>query len=165
LPDEPFFIVGVTGAGLILLYAPFDHELRHLVPLWPIATWELCLLGADALATARLTPDRWRHGRASLLQSTLLVVVVAVGTWLTPARVPGWVHAAQIATRDVTRTAALVARADDLPPGAVFCDDAALLWLTGRTGVWAPIDDEVEAEIRRRVPQLAQAPWLRLNDQ
>jgi hypothetical protein len=164
LPGEPLFLVGLTGAVLILLYAPFDHELRHLVPLWPIATWELCLLGANALGTAGLLPDHLPRHRAALLRSALLVLVVAVGTWLTPAQVPGWVHAAQIATRDAPRTAALVARADELPPGPVFCDNAAMLWLTGRAGVWAPIDDEVAAEIRRRVPQLTHAPWLRLND-
>jgi len=164
LPGEPLFLVGMTGAVLILLYAPFDHELRHLVPLWPIATWELCLLGANALGTAGLLPDQLPRHRAALLRSALLVLVVAVGTWLTPAQVPGWVHAAQIATRDAPRTAALVARADELPPGPVFCDNVAMLWLTGRAGVWAPIDDEVAAEIRRRVPQLTHAPWLRLND-
>jgi hypothetical protein len=162
LPREPLFVVGVTGAGLILGYAPFDHELRHLVPLWPVATWELCLLAAGALLQDGPRPAAAQR-RGAVVRGALLTGAVAAGIWLTPARLPGWDNAAQIAARDLPRTAALVARADALPPGALFTDNAALLWLTGRTGAWAPLDAAVEAELRRRVPQLTDAPLLMMD--
>jgi hypothetical protein len=69
------------------------------------------------------------------------------------------------AQREKPLVAAAVARVRALPPGPLFSDTAAVFWFADRSGVWSPLDDGVEAELRRRVPKLREATWVRLENE
>ncbi|MFO7654847.1 MAG: hypothetical protein R6X25_13680, partial [Candidatus Krumholzibacteriia bacterium] len=161
--NDDAVVVAVTLGLFILQYAPFSHTLRHLAPLWPIAAWVVAqeLAGAlpvsDAGSRSAAVP-MIAAGSAFVRQGLLPAATVGVVLLLVPPRLPGWETAAREATRLAPAVAAAVDRTSALPPGPVFTDNAAVLWWTGRAGVWSPEDPAVEQKLRELVPGLADAP-------
>ncbi len=151
----PLIVAGLTAILLMTMYTIFSHTLRHLVVVLLVFTLELCLwLGVQL---RRL----WPRGRP-VWRGLVLMAGMAAGHLVTPLRLPGWEHALAEARQAATALTAGIQAADALPPGPLFCDSSALLWYTERVGVWAPLDAEVTATIRRTVPQMARAEvlWL-----
>jgi len=147
---SPLALLLLTTGLLILQYAALSHTLRHLATLLPVLGLEIWLGAAGWLRARR--PAWTSGGLAGALAGAALVVQLAA-----PARLPGWEAArrAAIAARPVTARA--VADAALLPPGPLFSDSGALLWLSGRVGVWLPLPSAL-AGVRERVPELARAP-------
>jgi hypothetical protein len=145
----------LTMALLLLQYAVFSHTLRHLLVLLPIVTWEVCLACSNCLR-------EWRPGWQWLRRAGLLTTLFLAALILTPSRLPGWENARQHAELSAGVIADAAADLQRQPGGPLFTDSAALLWLSDRAGVWSPLNREVEAEIRRRVPNMARAPLIRL---
>jgi hypothetical protein len=145
----------LTLGLLMVQYAPLSHTLRHLVILLPVVSLEICLAAAVWLSERR---PRWRaSGRAVLLG------VAALGCiWALPARLPDWQKAAEAASRAAAPIAKAASELELQPAGPIFTDTAALCWWSGRPGVWSPLDGEVEARIRRLVPEMATAPVIRV---
>ena len=150
----------VTLGLMCLQYSLFDHDLRHLVPLLPVFTWEFCLLAADNLAEWRRR-TRWSRAPASA-NGWVLFIFVALCIRVAPQRLPGWDLAARGAAEDAYFVRHLAKCSASLPPGPVFTDNAAVLWFNDRAGVWMPLTPEVEQEVRERIPDMAEAPWIRL---
>ena len=150
---EPGVTLVVTLAALIAMYALFSQEVRHLIVLVPVVGWEIALLAAHALPRSQ--------GRAARM-ATLAALTVAALT-LIPCGIGGEQKGLDDARREGPALAALVRQAQALPPGPVFTDNAAVLWLADRAGIWSPRDRDVEMAIRRTVPDMADAPWLRLD--
>ncbi len=150
---SPLALLLLTTGLLTLQYAALSHSLRHLAPLLPLLGLEIWLAVAGWLRARRPT---WSPAaRAGALAAAALAVQLAA-----PARLPGWEAArdAAVTARPVTTRA--VAEAALLPPGPLFSDNGALLWLSGRAGVWLPLPSALEA-VRARVPDLARAPVVR----
>ncbi len=150
---RPLPLAGLTLLLLALQYGPFDHDLRHLLPVLPVVTWEICLAAADRLRG-------WRAGPGVAARAALLLAAALAACLLTPPRLPGWRRAADDARRAGPAVAAAAAAAVSLPPGPIFTDAAAVAWRADRPAVWAPLDRTVEARIRELVPGLAAAPVL-----
>ncbi|MBA4378072.1 MAG: hypothetical protein C0395_05370 [Gemmatimonas sp.] len=153
-PSRPTLLLAGTLALLVVAYAPFSHDLRHLAVLLPAAAWELWLAIAERLSRSR--PAAYPAARAAILAAAGAVVLL-----LTPARLPGWERARDAAVADAATLPAAVARCRDLPPGPVLTDSAALLWRAGRAGVWWPAGAGDLDSLRRRHPWLADSPFVR----
>ncbi len=149
--QRPTALLAGTLALLVIAYAPFSHDLRHLAVLLPAAAWELWLLLADRLREIRLAAR-------SSARAAVLVAAGAAALALTPTRLPGWDQARERANAAAPGLPAAVARCRDLPPGPILTDSAALLWHARRAGVWWPREARDDAELRRRHPWLAEAP-------
>jgi hypothetical protein len=150
---SPLALLLLTTGLLALQYSALSHSLRHLATLLPVLGLEIWLGAAGWLRARR---PAWKSaGLTGALAGAALVVQLAA-----PARMPGWEAArrAAIAARPVTVRAA--ANAALLPPGPLFSDSGALLWLSGRAGVWLPLPAAMEA-VRERVPEMARAPIVR----
>jgi hypothetical protein len=145
-------LMWLTVALMVLQYAFFSPETRHLLPILPIVAWEGVLLA-----------DRWlQRPRDRRLRAAALAGLATAAVLLSPPNLGGEagnVLTARALTGDV---AAAAASARDLPPGPVFTDSAAVPWRLGRPAVWSPYDAGIEAEIRAAVPAMADAPWVRL---
>lgn len=148
---RPTALLAGTLALLVIVYAPFSHDLRHLAVLLPAAAWELWLLLADRLRVVR--PGAWPSARAAVL-----IAAGALALALTPARLPGWDQARERAIAAAPGLPSAVARCRDLPPGPILTDSAALLWHTRRAGVWWPREAGDATELRQRHPWLIEAP-------
>jgi hypothetical protein len=151
-------LLALLSTGLLAgQYSLFSHTLRHLVVLLPIVSLEIVVAGASWLRRGRLaTPGRgWLLGRGLLLALGIGAAVLAA-----PPRLPGWEAALEQARQTQPAVARVVRRADQMPPGPVFTDSGAILWLTGRAGVWRPLDSEVESRIRTLLPAMSRAPVL-----
>jgi len=149
----PPALLGLTLVGLILVYAFISQEIRHLLVLLPVLAWEIALLAERRARSLRLA---WGRRALVLAAGTGLLILVA------PPHLAGEAAQLQQARREQARLAALVGRVETWPPGPVFTDNAAVCWLTGRTGVWRPYDHDVEATIRETVPGMREARWARL---
>jgi hypothetical protein len=147
---SPLALLLLTTGLLILQYAALSHNLSYLATLLPVLGLEIWLGAAGWLRARR--PAWTSAGLTGALAGAALVVQLAA-----PARMPGWEAAcrAAIAARPVTAHA--VANAALLPPGPLFSDSGALLWLSGRAGVWLPLPAALEA-VREQVPEMARAP-------
>ncbi|MFH1843048.1 MAG: hypothetical protein ABIF77_07545 [bacterium] len=150
-------VLSLLTAGLLTIqYAVFSHTVRHLVVLLPIVLLEICLATARWLESVPWVQAR---GRQSQLAVAAVLVILVLATQLaTPARLPGWVSTLTAAEQARPGLIRAVAAADSLPPGPIFTDSAALLWYSGRAGVWSPLNAAVIQEIRDRVPAMATAP-------
>jgi len=151
----------LLSAGLLAaLYAPFSHTLRYMALLLPVLlleAWDGIEAAALAVAAGGKTGRRARRWA--------LAAVAAAGLLLTggvPPRLAGWEHAAAAARRDAARLPAAVAAARAARPGPLFSDTAAVLWWSGREGVWWPGPQPPAPWLARAVPSLAGAPWIRL---
>jgi hypothetical protein len=138
---------------LILVYAFISQEIRHLLVLLPVLAWEIALLAERRARTLRLA---WGRRALILASVTGLAILVA------PPHLAGEAAQLRQARREQPRLAALVRQVAAWPPGPIFTDNAAVCWLTGRTGVWRPYDQAVEATIRETVPGMRDARWARL---
>ena len=128
-----------TLALLIVLYSPFDHNLRHLIVVLPILAWELSLAGAGL-------PTRFE--RLGTIGSGLGLAAAAVAvTMLFPCRLPGWETAAADAARLRPAVETATAEVRTAPPGVVFVEYSAVPWFADRPGVWSPLDQEVAGRI------------------
>lgn len=154
LPSRPTLLLAGTLALLVVAYAPFSHDLRHLAVLLPVAAWELWLALAERLSGRR--PTARPAARAAILAAAGAAVLL-----LTPARLPGWERARALAVADAATLPAAVARCRDLPAGPVLTDSAALLWRADRAGVWWPDEAGDPEPLRRRHPWLADSPLVR----
>lgn len=148
----PGFLVLTTGL-MFVQYGLFSHEYRHLLPLLPVIAWEGVILVDEYLRRALHGP--WRRG-----------LVLAAGTWLALQLTPpglgdeqGNVSLAIATSDEVART---VDRSRDLPDGPIFSDSAIVPWRLGRPYVWNPYTPAIEQQIRDVVPEMADAPWVRL---
>jgi len=142
----------LTLAGATLVYALLSHEVRHLLSLLPVLSWEVLVQAAQVL----------RRPRSRAARAAILLAVVGVSLVATPLSVGGERRSLRLAREEAAPLTALVAEARTLPPGPVFTDNAAVLWYADRAGVWGPRDVAVEARIRATVPEMRDAPWLRL---
>ncbi len=149
------FTLALTLGLLVLQYALLSQEVRHLLVMLPVLSWELAVLAASALRRARRL-------RAPLAGAGAMLAVTGAALLLTPPGIGGEQAGLAAAPTEATAAAALARVASTLPPGPVFTDNEAVLWLADRAGMWSPYDAAVEAEIRARVPALREAPWLRL---
>ncbi len=147
--------LGLTLTLLVLQYALLSQEVRHLLVMLPVLSWELAVL---AVATLR----RARRRQSPLARASAMLAVTGAALLLTPPGIGGEQAGLVAAPAEATAAAALARVASALPPGPVFTDNEAVLWLADRAGMWSPYDERIEAEIRARVPALREAPWLRL---
>ncbi len=146
-------LLAATLCLLVLEYAFFSQETRHVLPLLPLFVWEAALL-ADHALRRRLRRVAWR---APALAAAAIVIVQ-----VTPPSLGGEAGNIAHARRSAERVAELAREHADLPPGPVFSDTAILPWRLDRSYVWSPFDAAIEAEIRAEVPALREAPWVRL---
>lgn len=142
--------LGGVGLGLVLvagLYAVFDHSVRHLEVLLPLAAWEL----GPYLAERPWALVAGRFGRTSggppwltgaLAGAAALLVALA---WVRPPA--GWDQAQAAATHTAPLVQREVERLRAAPPGVVFVQTAAAPWIAGRAAVWDPLDEAVRARI------------------
>jgi len=153
--------LGAAGLGFVLvagLYALFDHSVRHLEVLLPVAVWELGPLLADlpwqAVAArigggGRITtrPPAWLL--AALGAATALLAAVLL--YRPPA---GWDQAEAAAAHAGPQVARETRLLREAPPGVVFVPTAAAPWIADRPAVWDPLDPAVRA----RITALLEAP-------
>ncbi len=151
LRPRPVALLLLTTGLLVVAYAPLSHTLRYLAVMLPALSWEIWLELAVRLRARRTGGNEL--GRALILAGAATAALV-----LAPCRMPGWEAARAEAQALAPTLAPALTRLDAAAPGPIFTDSAALLWHGGRSGVWAPEDPAVLAELRRRLPELASAP-------
>ncbi|MFH2051181.1 MAG: hypothetical protein ABIK96_01830 [bacterium] len=131
----PLGQVALTLVLMIVLYAPFDHDLRHLIPLLPVLFWEL---------SRTLAGVRWPgHPRRAWLRGPVLGACGLILAFLLPCPLPGWESAAADAARRQTLVAAAVEEARSPRQGVLFFEYSAVPWYADRPGVWSPLNTEV----------------------
>jgi hypothetical protein len=145
-------LVLLTLALMVLQYAFFSPETRHVLPVLPLLAWEFVLLVDGRLRSISLPVAR----------AATLAAMAAVALLLSPLGLGGEGGNVQTAVELVGTVARETSRVGQLPPGPVFSDNAVVPWRTGRACVWSPYDAEVEAEIRKVVEGMADAPWVRI---
>ncbi|MBU8870195.1 MAG: hypothetical protein KOO60_04880 [Gemmatimonadales bacterium] len=151
--DRPIVLLGVTLVGMALFYALISQEVRHLLVLLPVLAWEIVMM------MAQLT-SRWEtHKR---LGAPILAAVVGLAIVVAPPSMPAEQQRLEVKKRQAVRVEELAGEVDNWPPGPIFTDNAAVCWLTGRTGVWRPLNSDVEETIRETVPGMRAARWARL---
>lgn len=151
---EPWGALLLSLGGMVVLYGLTSQETRHLLVLAPVAAWEAAQLGDRLLR---------RTSWPAAVRGAVLAGGMAVAVLIWPGGTAGDRATLEAARRDAPRVAALAAGLSARPPGPVFTDNAAAPWLADRRGVWLPRDAAVEAEIRRLLPELRDAPWVRLH--
>ena len=148
----PYGLLMATLVLMVVQYALFSHETRHLLPILPLVAWEGLLLAEGAVRSIR-RPE---------LRGVALTAMASVALLLSPPGLGGEAGNVETARDLAGAVAEETARVADLPPGPVFSDNAVVPWRTGRPCVWSPFDASVEAEIRRAIPAMADAPWVRI---
>lgn len=143
---EPATVALGSAVTLALLYALFDHSLRHLLPIVPILAWE---------AGPWLGEWPWRRlrGQAAPPRAAMAVLlalaVAAPAVFLTVRQPAGWRASADEAVATQPAARAEAARLRAATPGEVlFVETAAAPWLADRSAVWSPLSDTVAARIR-----------------
>jgi len=148
-------LLALTLCLMVLQYAFFSPETRHMLPLLPVLAWEGVLLGDAWWRRVRWFRPAWRRGAA-------LAASAAVALLVTPPRLGGEWGNVDTARDLAPCVDALTAVAAAMPAGPVFSDTAVVPWRTDRAYVWKPFDAAVEAEIRAVMPVMRDAPYLRL---
>lgn len=128
-----------TLALLGLFYSPFDHSLRHLLPVFPLLTWELAAYAAGS--------SRPRGARPALVRAGILTVAAVVAAMVFPCRLPGWEAAARDAVRLQPAVQQEAVRLREMGPQVAFTEYSAAPWLADRPAVWTPADDAVQSRI------------------
>lgn len=143
---EPATIALGSAVALALLYALFDHSLRHLLPVVPILAWE---------AGPWLGEWPWRRlrgqaaPRRAVMAVLLALAVAAPPVFLTMRQPQGWRPSAAEAVAAGPAARDEAARLRAAAPGeVVFVQSSAAPWLADRPAVWSPLDDAVAARIR-----------------
>ncbi|MFN2370565.1 MAG: hypothetical protein ABR506_05340, partial [Candidatus Krumholzibacteriia bacterium] len=140
--------VGLALAPAAALYAVFDHSVRHLEVLLPVAAWALGPWLAERpwawvaarLGRRRLAPPGWLA--AALAATVGLVVALA---WVRPPA--GWDQTEAFAAQAAPLVAREVRLLQQAPPGVVFVQTAAAPWFADRAAVWDPLDPQVRTRI------------------
>ncbi len=148
----PYGLLMLTLVLMIVQYALFSHETRHLLPVLPLIAWEGLLLVDGAVRAIRRPAPR----------GAALAVMVGVALLLSPPGLGGEAGNVETACDLAGAVAVETTRVAGLPPGPVFSDNAVVPWRTGRPCVWSPFDTAVETDIRRTIPGMAGAPWVRI---
>lgn len=142
----PLGALGLALGGCAAFYAAFDHSVRHLEVLLPLAAWE----AGPWLAEIPWEFLRRRRGWSAPRAWAVMPVAAAVALLaaLAGVRPPtGWDQAEAAAARAAAPVAAEVQRLRAAPPGVVFVSTAAAPWRADRPAVWDPRDDAVRARI------------------
>ncbi len=158
--EDGELLSGAGSAGLALLagallYAPFDHSVRHFEPLLPLVCWELGWLLAEgpwSWIMQRLGRDADHGGRpwpVMVAGAAAAFLVVALGIHAPT----GWDAAERAAAGAGPQVAREVRRLQEAPPGVVFVETSAAPWLADRAAVWDPLDEDV----RRRIVSCIEA--------
>jgi len=133
----------VTAGGTVLLlmvfYSPFDHSLRHLLPLLPLVTWELAAFASR--------PDPGITGCRSGLRAGILAGAAVAAALLFPCRLPGWESAARDAAHLQDSIRAETRALKEAPESVAFTPFAAAPWFADRAAVWEPMDTRVRERI------------------
>ncbi|MCP4573023.1 MAG: hypothetical protein GY838_11770 [bacterium] len=147
-------VVGLTLILLTVLYAVYDHSLRHLAVLVPIVLWETGPFLAELPAEFVLS---W-FGKADSRDRSLLerpwflapaaAVCASLLVWAMAEAPAGWDEAAAEAARRQPQVRQETERLLQAPPGPVFVKTSAAPWYADRPAVWDPDDDDVRATIR-----------------
>jgi len=148
----------ITLGLLMIQYGFFSQETRFLLVLMPVLAFEGVLLGD------RLVRRLPRLGSA-LGRGSALVAVVALALLVTPPGLGGEAGNVTAIRSSVFRVEAVMGEAFDLPAGPIFSDTSVIPWRLGRECVWSPYDAAVEAEIRQRVPGMAEAAYLHIAEE
>ncbi len=130
---------GGTALLMMILYVPFDHSLRHLLPLFPVLAWELAAFATPAEPSFT--------GRRTALRGLILAGAAAVAALVFPCRLPGWESAARNAEQLQEQVRLETSRLRRAPPGVAFTPYAAATWYADRAAVWDPMD----ARVRQRI--------------
>ncbi len=149
----PMVLLGATLLGLVLLYALISQEVRHLIVLLPVVAWEF--VQAAAQRVRRLLTGKRLH-------APVLTAIAGLSLIIAPQNPRGELNHLEATKSRAGRVFELVEEVQTWPPGPVFTDNAAVCWYSGRTGIWRPFDAEVEATLRRTVPGMRDARWVRL---
>jgi len=134
--------LGLATGTLVLLalfYSPFDHSLRHLLPMYPLLTWDLAAYAAGS--------DRPRGARPALVRAGILAGAAVVAAMVFPCRLPGWETAARDAVRLQPAVQQEAFRLREMGPGIAFTEYSAAPWLADRPAVWTPADETVRERI------------------
>ena len=115
--------------------------------------WEAVLLGETVLRRTDLPPAR---------RTLILTGVTGLAIVLAPPRPEGEMASREEARNQAALVTMLAKEVQTWAPGPVFTDNSAVCWLTDRRGVWRPYNEAVELEIRRTLPGMAAARWVRL---
>ena len=150
---RPWFVLTLTLGGLILFYALLSQEVRHLLVLLPVLAWEAVLMGESAVRRTNLPQTR---------QTLILTGVIGLAVIFAPPQPKGELTSLEEARDQAPLVTFLAAEVQTWAPGPVFTDNAAVCWLAGRRGVWQPYNEMVEREIRRTVPGMDTARWIRM---
>jgi hypothetical protein len=147
-------LLALTLGLMVLQYAFFSQETRHLLPLLPLLVWETALLVDHALR---------RRLRRPAGRGVALLALAAAALILTPPSLGGEWGNVRHARESVDRVAAVTAAAvATIGPGPIFADTAVIPWRLDRSYIWNPFDAAIEAEIRAAIPALRDAPYVRL---
>jgi len=147
----PLGLLMLSMVLMVLQYALFSPETRHMLPILPLVAWEGLLLVDGRL---------WRMRRRSW-RGLALAAMAGVALLLSPPGLGGEQGNVETAVTQAEEVRLATARAATLPPGPVFSDNAVVPWRLGRACVWSPYDDAVEAEIREVVEGMGSAQWVR----
>ncbi len=143
-PDSPphgLYVATFITLILGIFYSPFDHSLRHLLPVFPLLTWELAAFAAG--------PAGGESPRKTLVHGAVLAAAAVVAVLVFPCRLPGWEAAAAQAARLQPTVTTEIERARAAGPGVVFTDYSAVPWFADRPAVWSPRDGATRLAIRR----------------
>lgn len=133
---------GLATGTLILMgifYSPFDHSLRHLLPVLPVLTWELAAFAGGC--------DRPSGTRSALVSAGILATAAIVAVMVFPCSLPGWQSSAQDAVGLQSQVFEEAARLRGAGPGIAFTEYSAVPWLADRPAVWAPADEATRERI------------------
>ncbi len=154
-PLGPLVVSGLTLILLIFQYSFFDHNLRHLLVIFPIVGWELSGLLGSLIARAG---RRFKIKTWMLIAPTILAAVLFVKVSQQP--LPGWEKAARSAKRKESFLAEKIRWLALNPDPVPFEDTSAAPWYADRAAVWDPHNEETRNIIREKLSQATFADSL-----
>lgn len=152
--------LAITVVLMVLQYAFFSQETRHMLPVMPLFALEGVVLCHHQL---RRLGTRWQRGLQAPWQRGIAMAAVAwVFLQISPTGLGGEGGNVETA-KELEQTVAEVSESlQTLPPGPVFADNAVVPWRLDRACVWSPYDDRIENEIRAAIPEMRDARWVRI---
>ncbi len=144
-PPRGLYVAAFTTLIIGIFYSPFDHSLRHLLPIFPLLTWELAAFAAG--------PSGGESPRNTLAHGAVLAAAAVVAVLVFPCRLPGWESAAAQAARLQPAVTAEIDRIRAAGPGVVFTDYSAVPWFADRPAVWSPRDAATRLAIRKSLAE------------
>ena len=150
-PSRAFLILLATTLLTMLSYAPFSHDERHLLILYPLLTMEIW-----KLLHVRLTEFFPQRPVFSWILIPLGLLVLLY--W--PARLEGFLKVDPNGQKMIDTRPAQLSRIATMPAGPLLVDNAALLWYSYRSGIWIQESHDMEMELRALMPDLAQESFV-----